>query len=101
METRSFGEHIRAELQDPDFALGYVRAAYSDGGVEELLHAVRDVAASREGGISGVARASGRGRENLYRSLSRQGNPRVKTLESVLGSLGLRLDIVRADIPRP
>ena len=42
-----------------------------------------------------VARTTGLGRQNLYRSLSRGGNPRVGTLFRVLDALDVRLSIAR------
>ncbi len=43
-----------------------------------------------------VAAESQHGRESLYKSLSKQGNPRIKTLEDVLHALGMRLAVARA-----
>jgi probable addiction module antidote protein len=63
-----------------------------DGGVEEFLYALREVAIA-QGGIQNVAVDSQFGRESLYKSLLRQGNPRLKTVDSVLRLRGLRIAI--------
>ncbi len=59
------------------------------------MYALRAVAIA-QGGIQKVAEESQRGRESLYKSLSKQGNPRIKTLEDILHTLGMRLAVARA-----
>lgn len=86
-----------AELRaDHDFAVEYLKAA-----LEELDHpdhraagllALRDVAEAY-GGVAAVA-AAGISREALYRALSPQGNPTLKTLLAVLHAVGMRLSVV-------
>lgn len=47
------------------------------------------------GGLGAVAAKVGISREALYRSLSPKGNPTLKTLLAVLGSVGMRLSVER------
>jgi probable addiction module antidote protein len=47
------------------------------------------------GGMGKVAAQAGISRESLYRSLSPNGNPMLKTLLAVLKALDLRLSVVR------
>ena len=56
-----------------------------------LLAALGDVARAR--GMSDVARDAGLGRENLYKSLMPNGNPRIKTLFRVAAALGVRFEV--------
>lgn len=84
---------------DPAFADDYLRAAMEqadqEGGREVLLSALRHVAEAQ--GMAQVAERAGIQRESLYRALSPNGNPTLKTLVAVLGAAGLRLAITRRD----
>lgn len=71
----------------------YLEAAFEDGYPQVIVGALGDVA--RSNGMTKVAAQSGRGRENLYKSLSRDGNPGVATVLSAIETSGLRLQIVR------
>lgn len=53
-------------------------------------------AMARARGMSAIAEKAGLGRESLYKSLSKTGNPRFATIMSVLNSLGLRFQVVPA-----
>lgn len=44
-------------------------------------------------GISKISKATGLNRENLYRALSKQGDPRLSTIMQVLSALGFSLVI--------
>ena len=43
--------------------------------------------------MSVLAERTGLSRETLYRTLSKNGNPRLDTLTAILGALGLRLSV--------
>ena len=81
--------------EDPSFADEYLAAAMDevdmDGGREALLAALRHVAEAQ--GMTYVAARAGMPRESLYRALSPNGNPTIKTLLAVLYAAGLRLSI--------
>jgi probable addiction module antidote protein len=84
--------------EDPDFANEYLAAAMNevdqDGGRQALLAALRHVAEAQ--GMASVAERAGIPRETLYRALSPNGNPTVKTLLAVLDAAGLKLGVYRA-----
>ena len=94
MKLRKFEDHLQEMLQDSEFAVDYLQTALKDGGIEEFLYALREVAIA-QGGVQKVAEESQRGRESLYKSLSKQGNPRIKTVEDVLHTLGMRIAVTR------
>lgn len=96
MRLRRFEDHLYEQLRNEEFALEYLKAA-SEEGMEELLHALRDVASAQDGGIARVAREAGVGRESMYKSLSDNGNPHVRTLASILSAMGMRFCIARSD----
>ncbi len=80
-------------LGSDEAIIEYLNAALEEGDSEFFVKAVGDVARAK--GMMKVARNTGLGRQNLYRSLSRGGNPRVGTLFRVLDALDVRLSIVR------
>ena len=48
---------------------------------------------ARSQGMTSLAREVGVGRESLYRSLSRSGNPRFSTVAKVLDTMGLEFQV--------
>ncbi len=95
MKLRKFDDYLAEKLGDKEYAVAYLEAALEDGGIEEFLYALQKVAAA-QGGVQKVAEESKHGRESLYKSLSTQGNPRIKTLNDVLHALGMRISVARA-----
>lgn len=84
--------HLHAWLKDPANAAAYVEAALEEGDPAALLQALRNVAEAR-GGVARIAAKTGLNREALYRTLSRRGNPQLKSLSAILGASGLRLAV--------
>lgn len=80
-------------LRSDEAIIEYLNAALEEGDSDFFVKAVGDVARAK--GMMKVARTTGLGRQNLYRSLSRGGNPRVGTLFRVLDALEVRLSIAR------
>lgn len=83
--------------EDPAFVNEYIAAAMDEvdqgGGRQALLAALRHVAEAQ--GMASVALRAGIPRESLYRALSPNGNPTVKTLLAVLAAVGLKLGVQR------
>jgi probable addiction module antidote protein len=74
----------------------FLEAAF-EGAMEDhdpgvIAEAIGAVARSK--GMTEIARSTGKSREQLYKTLSADGNPTLSTLVDVLGSLGLRLSVV-------
>ncbi|MHB1000433.1 MAG: addiction module antidote protein [Armatimonadota bacterium] len=92
MRLRKFDDHLHEKLRDPEYAVAYLEAAMDDG-IEEFLYALREVACAQEGGLQQVAEQANLGRESMYKSLSKRGNPRIKTLDSILDAVGLRISV--------
>ena len=91
-ELRRWEELLDEDLQDPNEALGYLNACLDDGDPNVFLLALRDVARAR-GGIAKLAENADLNREHLYRMLSENGNPELRSLEALLDALGFRLSI--------
>lgn len=95
--SASYYEGLLYRLKDPAQATAYLNAALEDGDQEVFLLALRDVAEAR--GMARVAEDAQLNRENLYRMLSRQGNPQLTSLYALLKSMGLRLSIEMETAP--
>lgn len=69
-----------------------VTCGYSCGGDKELfLIALRDVAKAYK--LPQLADKASLGRESMYKSLSRSGNPKLSTINSLLDAMGLKLAV--------
>lgn len=82
-------------LADIGFAAEYLQAALDDGDAAVLLLALRRITEAR-GGMAKLARDTGLAREALYRTLSKDGKPRLTSLRAILAASGLRLTVAPA-----
>ena len=89
--TEKYENNLLKDIQDADEAAEYLNAALEDGYPEVFLMALKDVANAK--GISKLACEAGMNREHLYKILSTKGNPKLKSLSSILRPLGLRLSV--------
>jgi probable addiction module antidote protein len=90
--TKKYEESLMESLQNPEEAAAYLNAHLDEEDSEELfLLALRDVAKAH--GFSEVAEQADLGRESLYKALSKDGNPKLSTLKSLLKVVGLKLAI--------
>jgi len=76
-------------LETEEDVVAYLEAALEEQDAALFAAALGDVARAR--GMARIARATGLGRESLYKALSPDGNPELATILKVLQSLGLRL----------
>lgn len=76
-------------LQDDHAIAEYMTAALAYGEGDLLLAALRDVARAK--GMTEVAKATGLGRESLYKALAPGANPRFETVLKVAKALGIQL----------
>ena len=97
-QTRSKSKPLRlapfdaSEFLDNEEVISeYLAAALEDRNPDVFLRAVANVAKAR--GISEVAKASGLGRESLYKALAPGAKVRYETVRKVLDSLGVKLTI--------
>jgi probable addiction module antidote protein len=89
---RRYEDILDEDLQDPTEAAEYLNACLESGESDVFLLALRDVARAR-GGVAKLAEATALNREHLYRILSENGNPELRSLEALLDALGFRLAI--------
>lgn len=93
MTLRKFDEQLYTNLRNPDYAKAYLNAAIEDGGIDDFLYALREVAAAQDGGIQKVAEITHIGRESMYKSLSKNGNPSIKTIRNILKAINMDIAI--------
>lgn len=89
----SFDETSKELLSDPETAALYLEECLEDGDVELFKLALKHVADAHTGGMTRLSKTTDLTREALYRSLSKQGNPRLDTLTKVLDAFGLRMSV--------
>lgn len=91
-KNKTYHEDLIEILKDPEEAVGYLKAALEESDVPEVfLIALRDVAEAY--GMAQLARKSKLNRENLYRMLSKQGNPEFSSLQAILNALNFKLSV--------
>jgi len=94
--SKSYQEELIQSLKDPHEAVEYINAALEEDDMPEVfLLALRNVAESH--GFSELARRTHLNRENLYRMLSKKGNPELNSLYALLNALGLRLHVEKKE----
>lgn len=93
---RNFKDYHLEKLSDTDEAKRHLRVALEeyekDGDVSAFLLALKDLAQA-QGGFSYLAKKTNLNRQNLYKTLSEKGNPRLNTIETILRCFGFRLSI--------
>jgi probable addiction module antidote protein len=93
-KTIDYNDYLFTTLRDKKKALLYLREAIEDENPQVFLLALRNVAQAN-GGVTELAKKTGLDRVNLYRLLSKNGNPRLDSLNLVLRSLGMRISFER------
>lgn len=83
-------------IEDEQDAIAYLNAAAETGDPAMLQAAIGDVAKAR--GMGQIAKEAGVGRESLYKSLDKDGNPSFRTISKVINALGGRLVIEPAPV---
>ncbi len=86
-------------LRDPETAAAYLNITASDEDPAAFLQALRKVTKAM-GGISRIAELAGLNRQQLYRTLSKNGNPEFRSLQKLLGATGLSINVVTAEQKR-
>lgn len=92
MKNTDYQEDLIEWLKNPKHAAGYLNEAIEEGEKELILLALRNVAEAK-GGMSNIAEKASLNRENLYRMLSKRGNPQMGSIIKLLHALGLKLTI--------
>jgi probable addiction module antidote protein len=92
--SADYQDYLLRALRMPREAAAYLNAALADEDPRVFLLALRNVVQAH-GGMGKLAARSALNRESMYRMLSRKGNPSLKTLGTLLASLGFRLAVAK------
>ncbi len=97
-KTASTARTVRLAAFDPaefldneEVIAEYLSVAIEDPNPDVFLRAMTNVAKAR--GIAEIAKASGLGRESLYKALAPGAKVRYETVRKVLDSLGVKLKV--------
>jgi probable addiction module antidote protein len=95
VKTISYDEVLKERFKkDPQEAIDYLSAMLESPKEPELfLLALGRVA--KTFGMTEIANTTGLGRESLYKTLSTEGNPTLKTLLLLVDAMDLQLAVVR------
>ena len=89
---RDHDEEFVNRLKYPEFAYEYLKAALDEKDMPEVfMDALSHVAKAK--GIRQISARTKLNRENLYRLLSKDGNPTLSSLSAILDVLGLKLTL--------
>jgi probable addiction module antidote protein len=95
MRDRNHDEAMTEVFKDdPAYALELLNSILEDGEQGELLTALRQMTKAF-GGVQSVAEKANLNPTQLYRTLSEQGNPELRSLSAILKVMGLRLAVER------
>jgi len=86
---RSHDDYLKAALKDPKEAARYLNAAAEENDPALILTALSQIAKAH--GVSKTAQRAALSRMGLYKTLSKKGNPVLKTFMSVLNASGLQM----------
>lgn len=78
-------------LKTEEDIAAYLNAALEDGDTSVIAAALGDVARAK--GMTQLAKETGITRDGLYKALSPTGNPSFDTVQKVVKSFGLRMDV--------
>lgn len=93
--NKPYTSHEEATIEsfrdDPEYAAEYINSVLEDGSQEELMVALRRVAAAF--GMKDIAEQAKLNPKTLYRTLSPAGNPELKNFQAILAAMGMRLAV--------
>ena len=92
MKTTYATFDISEYLDNDEVITEYLSAAAEDPNPDVFVAALGDVAKAR--GMTQIAKASGLGRESLYKAFSKGSHPRFETINAVLHALGVKFTVV-------
>jgi len=95
MKTKTTLWDAAEHLKTKEDMAAYVACALEEGDSALIAAALGDIA--RAQGMTKIAKRTGLGRESLYKTLSREGNPAFATVLKVFNSVGLKLKAVPDD----
>lgn len=92
-EFRDYQEKLLQDLQDPELASIYLNVALMDEDPRIFLIALKNVYEAQGEAMTSLAKKTNISRENLYRILSKKGNPKLTSIVSLLNAAGFSLSV--------
>lgn len=90
-----YKDYLIKSLRNSREAAAYLNAVAEDGDIHYILKALRNVVKA-QGGIQKLSRKTKMSRTTLYKTLSENGNPEFKTMETILKVYGIRIGFLPA-----
>lgn len=90
---RDYQEKLIRDLQDPQLASAYLNEALLDEDPRIFLLALKNVYEAQGEEMTSIARKTKLSRENLYRILSKKGNPKLTSIIALLNAAGFSLAV--------
>lgn len=91
-KNKNYHQSLTKSLKAPAEAVEYLKAALDESDMPEVfLLALRNVAEAQ--GIAHLSNETDLNRENLYKMLSKNGNPTLSSLYMILDALGMKLSV--------
>lgn len=85
-------EYLIDLLKEPKMVAEYLSDALAEGNMELFKQALDNVAKAK-GGYTQLAETTGLNRQSLYRSLSKDGDPKLSTLAKILPAFGVNITL--------
>ena len=92
MKTKTTSWDAAEHLKTKEDMASYIACALEEGDSALIAAALGDIA--RAQGMTKISKLTGLGRESLYKTLSREGNPKLATVLKIFNSVGLKLKAV-------
>ncbi len=92
-KSTSYQDYLISSLKDPEEASGYLNAALEGGDINVFLLALQNVIQA-QGGISVLAEKTKKSRTSLYKTVSKNGNPYLKSANELLSAMGMHFSVV-------
>lgn len=93
-QFRNYQDKLIHDLQDPELASAYLNEALKDEDPRMFLLALKNVCEAQGEEMADLARRTKVSRENLYRILSKKGNPKLNNIIALLNAVGFQFSIM-------
>ena len=93
-QFRDYQEQLIQNLQDPELASLYLSEALKGEDPCMFLLALKNVCEAQGEEMTALAKEANISRENLYRILSKKGNPKLNNIISLLNAVGFQLSVL-------
>jgi probable addiction module antidote protein len=93
-QFQDYQEKLLHDLQDSELASAYLNEALQDDDPRMFLLALKNVCEAQGEEMASLARRTNLSRENLYRILSKKGNPKLNNIVALLNAVGFQFSIL-------